>query len=84
MLNGLGTCYYEGSHKNRAIHTDICSPLATSPTWPGLKPEQKNVLSKDGFDLWNNHSSITGISFSVSSGASKHKKPPLKASFKSN
>ena len=52
MLNGLGTCYYDGSHKNRAIHTDICSPLATSPTWSGLKPEQKNVLSKDGYELW--------------------------------
>ena len=52
LLNGLGACYYEGSQKNTALHTDICSPLATSPTWSGLKKDEKNILFKDGFELW--------------------------------
>ena len=52
LLNGLRTCYYEGSQENTAIHTDICSPLATTPTWSGLAPEQKEILFTKGFELW--------------------------------
>ena len=52
LLNGLKTCYYEGSKENTAIHTDICSPLATTPTWSGLSPEQKKILFSEGFKLW--------------------------------
>ena len=52
LLNGLRTCYYEGSQENIAIHTDICSPLATTPTWSGLALEQKEILSSEGFELW--------------------------------
>ena len=52
LLNGLRTCYYEGSQENTAIHTDICSPLATTPTWSGLALEQKEILSSEGFELW--------------------------------
>jgi len=52
IMNGLGTCYYSGVQKNTAIHTDICSPLATNPTWSNLSSEQKTVLFKDGFEIW--------------------------------
>jgi hypothetical protein len=31
ILNGLATSYYPGT-ANTALHTDICSPLATDPT----------------------------------------------------
>ena len=51
-MNGLRTCYYEGSQENTAIHTDICSPLATTPTWSGLAAEQKEILFTKGFELW--------------------------------
>ena len=32
MLNGLGASFYEGK-PSTALHTDICSPVATDPTW---------------------------------------------------
>lgn len=52
FINGLGVCYYEGSQKNTALHTDICSPLATNPTWSRLKNDEKKILLKDGLKLW--------------------------------
>ena len=52
LLNGLGACYYKESQKNIALHTDICSPLATNPTWSGLNEKQKNILFKSGYELW--------------------------------
>ena len=52
ILNGLETCYYDGIKKNTAIHTDICSPLATTPTWSKLSSVQQKELFKDGFELW--------------------------------
>lgn len=36
-LNELNTSYYSNSSDNIAIHIDIYSSLATSPTWGGLK-----------------------------------------------
>ena len=35
MLQGMGASYYDGA-RNTALHTDICSPLATDPTWSWL------------------------------------------------
>ena len=32
FLNGAGSSYYSGE-TSTALHTDICSPVATSPTW---------------------------------------------------
>ena len=52
VLNGLDTCYYEDSKQNNALHTDICSPLATNPTWAGLSKRQKELLQTEGFKLW--------------------------------
>lgn len=52
LLNGLGTCYYEGTQKNVALHTDIFSPLATNPTWSKLNKVQKRKLSNEGFEIW--------------------------------
>ena len=52
ILNGLETCYYDRIKKNTAIHTDICSPLATTPTWSKLSSVQQNKLFKEGFELW--------------------------------
>ena len=52
VLNGLDTCYYINSKKNTALHTDICSPLATNPTWSGLNKNQKDLLRSNGFEMW--------------------------------
>ena len=35
------------------LHTDICSPVATDPTWTGLDPAVQKALEKDGGPLWH-------------------------------
>ena len=51
LLNGLGSSYY-GGHPSTALHTDICSPVATDPTWTGLDEEARAALEADGGPLW--------------------------------
>ena len=59
LLNGAGSSYYAGNAESTALHTDICSPVATVPTWTGLgKPERKaleeqKALEEDGGPLWH-------------------------------
>ena len=52
MLNGLGASFYEGK-PSTALHTDICSPVATDPTWSGLDWGEQKALEKEGGPLWH-------------------------------
>ena len=52
ILNGLNCSYYCNNFENRALHTDICSPLATNPTWSRMKPEDQNKLYANGVVIW--------------------------------
>jgi hypothetical protein len=52
LLEGLGVSYYPGAD-GAALHTDICSPVATDPTWNRLPPTVKRALSKVGQELWH-------------------------------
>ena len=52
ILDGLGAGYGDG-RPNAALHTDFCSPLATCPTWSGLKREQRSALEPEGIRLWH-------------------------------
>lgn len=52
ILNGLDASYYDGT-AHTALNTDLCSPLATDPTWSGLRPEQRARLMQDGVALWH-------------------------------
>ena len=52
FLNGLGSSYYEGQCST-ALHTDICSPVATNPTWSGLDRSEQGALAADGVPLWH-------------------------------
>lgn len=52
ILNGLSSSYYPGVKENIALHTDICSPLATYPTWSKLPKTKQKLLYKEGFQLW--------------------------------
>jgi hypothetical protein len=52
LLQGLGVSYYPGAD-DIALHTDICSPVATAPTWNKLQRPIKQTLSKDGQELWH-------------------------------
>ena len=60
LLAGLGATY--GGKMNSAtirpyatssvIHTDLCSPLATEPTWGKLPAKTKSALQKQGTCIW--------------------------------
>ena len=52
MLNGMEASYYEGQ-PSTALHTDICSTVATDPTWSGLDWNEQNALEKEGGPLWH-------------------------------
>jgi len=53
LLNGMGYCYYPNSKNLKAVlHTDLCSPIATNPTWSKLTKNEKNRLQIKGFVLW--------------------------------
>jgi hypothetical protein len=52
VLNGLGASYggkmTNHLHQSTSLHIDMCSPIATHPTWSKLAPEQRSVLTKFG------------------------------------
>ena len=52
LLTGAGASYYPG-HPSTALHTDICSPVATDPTWTGLDEKERSLLEGDGGPLWH-------------------------------
>ena len=52
LLEGLGASYYEGA-ASTALHTDICSPVATDPTWSKLDKAAHVALEADGRPLWH-------------------------------
>jgi hypothetical protein len=55
ILNGMESSYYAKSKKpNRTLHSDICSPWATNPTWKDLSRHEKEKLYSEGHPQWNN------------------------------
>jgi hypothetical protein len=52
VLRGLDASYDDGA-ANAALHTDLCSPLATDPTWSHLPPARQARLFGDGRRLWH-------------------------------
>ncbi len=52
LLNGMNTSYYQGG-ASTALHTDICSPVATNPTWSQLDEADRAALESDGDPLWH-------------------------------
>lgn len=52
LLNGAASSYYEGQ-PSTALHTDICSPVATNPTWSRLAASARATLEADGGPLWH-------------------------------
>ncbi len=51
ILVGMGASYYPGSG-NIALHTDLCSPLATDPTWSRLGHHQI-FFENQGIPQWH-------------------------------
>lgn len=53
VLNGIGASYYDNEkYPNRALHTDICSPWATNPTWSKLPKAIRKELFEEGNPKW--------------------------------
>ena len=68
ILNGMNASYYankgvESTSKTNeknltfdlrytALHTDICSPLATDPTWSKLAESDQQALATWGYETW--------------------------------
>ena len=52
LLNGMRASYYEGG-ASLALHTDICSPVATNPKWNDLDKASQTALEADGRPLWH-------------------------------
>lgn len=59
LLGGLDCSYY-GYALNTALHTDLCSPLATDPTWNNLSTQAQIDLLEYGPRLW--HSLVEWLS----------------------
>ena len=53
LLNGTGSSYYESEAACTALHTDICSYVATDPTWSKLPKVDRTALEADGGPLWD-------------------------------
>jgi hypothetical protein len=43
----------DGGAANTALHTDICSPFPTNPTWRKLSPDIQLRLIRPGTPLWH-------------------------------
>lgn len=52
LLDGMGAGYRPG-RPSTALHTDICSPVATDPTWSKLDDGDRLLLRADGVPLWH-------------------------------
>jgi hypothetical protein len=52
ILEGMDASFFPG-HRNVALHTDICSPLATDPTWAGLSEPERTRLREAGLKIWH-------------------------------
>lgn len=71
LLNGAGTSYYPGE-TSMALHTDICSPVATDPTWSRLGQADQSALEADGGPLWHMLLKILKPQLVVLSVAKRH------------
>jgi hypothetical protein len=52
LLEGLGAGFKPG-RDNTALHTDLCTPIATNPTWGPLNQNSRDVLKEPGNALWH-------------------------------
>ena len=52
LLNGMRASYY-AREAATALHIDICSPVATNPTWSRLAESDRAALEADGGPLWH-------------------------------
>lgn len=52
LLMGMGASFYGDAHRAVAVHTDLCTPVPTHPTWSGLPDAARRHLIRHGRPLW--------------------------------
>ena len=83
LLRCLGVSYYGGHYPSKApawwraqpnvaLHTDIGSPLATSPTWSKLPRDVTERLQKIGFPIWREFVELLEPNLILISVAERH------------
>jgi ADP-ribosyl-[dinitrogen reductase] hydrolase len=70
ILKGIMASYYDGP--NTALHTDLCSPIATAPTWSRLPKDQRSLLRAEGVQIWHSLVEILAPDIIVVSVAKAH------------
>jgi hypothetical protein len=71
FLLGMDASFY-GSASSTALHTDLCSPIATDPTWSGLGEERQIILREEGVCLWHELARLLEPDVIVASVARRH------------
>ena len=71
MLNGMGASCYDGE-TSTVLHADICSPVATDPTWSRLRDTDQAALAADGVGLWHSLLRVLRHQVGVLSVAMRH------------
>jgi len=51
ILMSADASYFEG-RRNRAIHSDMCSPIVTQKKWQKLGREDRRQLQESGLQIW--------------------------------
>jgi len=55
LLQKIECSYYDNKWDNVSLHTDICTPLATNPTWSDFKKTKlSKVIENEGRSIWHN------------------------------
>ncbi|MFZ0226071.1 MAG: hypothetical protein WAL41_03795, partial [Mycobacterium sp.] len=67
LLEGM-ECGFGAGRRSRAVHTDLCSPIATQPTYSGLTPQQQRDLERLGMPLWSELAELVDPDVIVMSG----------------
>lgn len=68
LLEGMG-CGFLTGRSSRALHTDLCSPIATQPTYSGLTRQQQSDLEQLGMPLWSELAQLIDPDVIVMSGS---------------
>lgn len=71
LLGGLYASYYPRA-ENTALHTDLCSPLATDPKWSRLGSKTTKILMDQGVPLWHRLVEVLAPDVVLISVARKH------------
>jgi hypothetical protein len=82
VLSGMGASFYpnensSGKEARIALHIDVCSPIATTPTWSHLEAEKQSKLTPAGRSIFLDLLHKLEPDILIASVAHKHVAPTL-------